>query len=455
MTKTTMTTSSGLPYSEPKAQLDVLIIDWHGGIRGKRLPLSMREKILNGETRIPLSTQAMDIWGDDRDEITGLGLSIGDPDALCIPDTNGLGFHAQPWNYGNEQILCSLHNEDGSPSDFDVRAILQKTVERLNADKLYPVVAVELEFYLLDASTRSTGVPKVPEQLSIAEKPDDLQLYDMRVMDRAGNVLQRIHQYADAMGIPAETSLAEYGPGQFEINLRHQSSPVLAADHAVLFKQLVDRAAYQEGLVATFMAKPYTEHGGSGQHVHVSLLDDKGENVFDTQTTGNNNLLYAVAGCMDLMSASQLMFAPHANSYRRLQPESFAPVQRNWGYDHRGVAIRLPETKGKSARLEHRVAGADACSHLVLATLLGSIHYGLRNQKLPDTEPLLPGETSAAETLTHDWVAAIDSFNESTVLRSILGDRFCDMLVKMKHHEARAFNRQVSNIDWATYLTRA
>ena len=449
-----MTDSNGTPSFEPKAQLDVLIVDWHGRLRGKRLPTSMREKILAGEARMPLSTQAMDIWGDDRDEITGLGLSIGDPDALCVPDANDLGFHAQPWNFGSEQILCSLHKEDGSASDFDVRSILKKTVERLNADNLFPVVAVELEFYLLDASTRSTGVPKVPEQLTIADKPDDLQLYDMRVMDRAGNVLKLIHEYADAMGIPAETSLAEFGPGQFEINLKHQSNPVMAADHAVLFKQLVDRAAHHEGLIATFMAKPYTEHGGSGQHVHVSLLNGAGENVFDNQAAENENLLYAVTGCLELMSASQLMFAPHANSYRRLQPESFAPVQCNWGYDHRGVAVRLPETKGKAARLEHRVAGADACSYLVLATVLGSIHFGLKNRKTPTLQPLLPGETSSAETLTHDWVAAINNFDQCKELRSILGDRFCDVFVKMKHHEARTFNKQVSDIDLATYLTR-
>jgi glutamine synthetase len=155
------------------------------------------------------------------------------------------------------------------------------------------------------------------------------------------------------------------------------------------------------------------------------------------------------------MEASQLMFAPHGNSYRRLQPESFAPVQNNWGYDHIGVAIRLPEVTGKAARLEHRVAGADACPYLVLATLLGSIHHGLKNKKLPSIEPLLAGETSAAETLTHDWVAAIHSFDQSKILRSILGERFCDTLVKMKHHEARTYNKQVSNIDWATYLTRA
>lgn len=437
-----------------RTQLDVLIVDWHGGIRGKRLPEYMREKILNGEARLPLSTQAMDIWGDDRDELTGLGISIGDPDARCIPDAEGLGFHPQPWNNGNEQIICSLYHEDGRASDFDVRSILKKNVDRLKAENLNPVVAVELEFYLLDASTRSTGEPKVPDQLTISKRPDNLQLYDMRVLDRAGNVLRLIHQYAEEMGIPAETSLAEFGPGQFEINLKHQSNPVLAADHALLFKQLVDRAAHKEGLMATFMAKPYSEHGGSGQHVHVSLLDENGDNVFDSQSAENEKLLYAVNGCLELMNASQLIFAPHANSYRRLQPDNFAPIQCNWGYDHRGVAIRLPETKGKAARLEHRVSGADACSYLVLATLLGSIHYGLKNRRVPATKPLLPGETSTAETVTSDWVAAIDCFEQSKEMRSILGDRFCTLFAIIKRHEALTFNRQVSNIDLATYLTR-
>lgn len=434
--------------------VDVLIVDWHGGLRGKRLPAAMRSKIANGEARIPISTQAMDIWGDDRDEITGLGLSIGDPDGLCIPEADGHGFHVQPWNEGNEQILCSLHKTNGEPSDFDVRSMLARTVQELNDDDLYPVVAVELEFYLLDTSTVSTGIPQVPKELTIAGTPDDLQLYDLRVMDRVSGLLQRIHRYAKAMGVPAETSLAEFGPGQFEINLKHQSSPVRAADHAVLFKQLVDRAAHEHGLLASFMAKPYTEHGGSGQHVHVSLLNKNGENVFDQTDGSNDKLLHATNGCLDLMSESQLVFAPHANSYRRLQPDSFAPVTCNWGYDHRGVAIRLPETQGKAARLEHRVAGADANPYLVLTTLLGSIHEGLKRAHTPSAKPLLPGETATGGKLTHDWLTAIDRFEQSPSLKRILGERFCEIFVRMKRHEANTFNKQVSNIDLATYLTR-
>ena len=441
--------------SAPKdSDVDVLIVDWHGGLRGKRLPGSLRYKIENGDARIPLSTQAMDIWGDDRDEITGLGLSIGDPDGLCIAEVDGHGFHPQPWNEGNEQILCSLYKSSSEPSEFDTRSMLARVVKELNDDGLFPVVAVELEFYLLDESTTTSGVPRVPKELTIAGKPDDLQLYDMRVIDRVSALLKRIHRYAKSMGIPAETTLAEFGPGQFEINLKHQSSPVRAADHAVLFKQLVDRAAHEQGLLASFMAKPYTEHGGSGQHVHISLLNENGDNVFDSADNSNNTLLHATNGCLELMSESQLVFAPHANSYRRLQPDSFAPVRCDWGYDHRGVAIRLPETRGKAARLEHRVSGADANPYLVLSTLLGSVHEGLKRAESPAVKPLLAGEQSSATTLTHDWLTAIENFENSQTLQRILGEKFCEIYVRMKRHEASTFNRQVSNIDLSTYLTR-
>jgi len=436
-------------------QLDVIIVDWHGGIRGKRLPLSMRDKILQGQCRIPISTQAMDIWGDDRDEITGLGLSIGDPDGMCLPDENGIGFLPTPWNEGNEQILCSVFSSPDKASDFDVRQILRRIVERLNADGLYPIVAIELEFYLFDDSSRASGEPTIPKELNIAGSPADLQLYDMRVLDRVEALLKTIRQYAEKLKIPAETALAEFGPGQFEINLKHQSDAVLAADHAVLFKQLVDRAAFEHGLLSSFMAKPYTEHGGSGQHVHVSLLDKEGNNVFDKKGDSQQTLLHAVSAILDYMHDAQLIYAPHANSYKRLQPESFAPVKCDWSYDHRGVAVRLPETSGKGARLEQRAAGADANPYLLLATLLGCIHEGLARKELPTLNPLQPNETSKADSLTHDWITAIERFDESSFMRSLLGHRFCDTYVAIKKHEAATYNRQVSNIDWSTYLTRA
>lgn len=449
-----MNSSTSSSASHQDGPVDVLIVDWQGGLRGKRLPGTHRGKILQGQARIPVSTQALDIWGDDCDEITGLGLSIGDPDGLCIPNLEQCDFHDQPWNAGHQQILCSLHNEDGAVSEFDSRAILQGAVESLHARQLFPVVAVELEFYLMDESVRTTGIPMVPSSLNVAGPPNDLQLYDMRAMDRVSDVLQDIHAFAQAMGISAETQLAEYGPGQFEINLKHQADPLKAADHAVLFKQLVDRAAYKHGLLASFMAKPYTEHAGCGQHVHVSLLNESGDNLFDRHHGNPDTLLHAVAGCLKHLEASQLFLAPHANSYRRLQPESFAPVRCDWSYDHRGVSIRLPETEGVSARLEHRVAGADANPYLVMAVVLNSISDGLSDAQSPTISPLLPGEPASAKALTHDWVTAISRAADSPWLRATLGERFIDLYTRVKHHEARKINRQVSDIELNTYLPR-
>ncbi len=430
--------------------LDVLIVDWQGGLRGKRLPGHYRDKIRAGQARMPLSTQAMDVWGDDCDDVTHLGLSSGDPDGFCIPGNNR--FHVQPWNSSNQQILCSLHNSDGTPSDYDVRAILQRQVDRLSARSLHPVVAVELEFYLLDGATRNTGKPCIPSQLTVAGKPNDLQLYDMRAMDRMQGVLARIQSFAEDMDIPAETQLAEFGPGQFEINLKHQSDPVSAADHAVLFKQLVDRAANESGLLATFMAKPYSEHGGSGQHVHVSLLDHNEQNIFDQPDA--KHLQYGIAGALEQLEATQLLFAPHANSYRRLQPDSFAPVRVDWGYDHRGVAVRIPELIGPAARIEHRVAGADANPYLVLSAVIGAIAYGLEAKQHPSIEPLLPAQIPAAQVLTHDWLTAIDNFERSTWARELLGSAFHQTYAAIKRHEARAINRLVTDVELQTYLPR-
>lgn len=431
-------------------RLDVLIVDCQGGLRGKRLPGHFREKILAGQARMPFSTQAMDIWGDDSDHITHLGLSSGDPDGLCIPGDNR--FHMQPWNPGNRQILCSLHNDDGSPSDYDVRAILQKQVDKLQTKGLHPVVAVELEFYILDGSTRDSGKPDIPSQLTVAGKPNKLQLYDMRTMDRMESLLKRIQSFAEDMDIPAETQLAEFGPGQFEINLKHQSDPVAAADHAVLFKQLVDRAANEAGLLATFMAKPYSEHGGSGQHVHVSLLDDKGQNVFNQADT--SNLRYGIAGALEQLEATHLLFAPNANSYRRLQPDSFAPVRIDWGYDHRGVAVRIPEVKGDAARIEHRVAGADANPYLVLSAVMGAVAYGLEARQPPRIEPLLPAQVPSARLLTHDWLTAIDNFEKSSWACDLLGKPFHTTYAALKRHEALIINRLVTDIELDTYLSR-
>ena len=320
--------------------------------------------------------------------------------------------------------------------------------EKLAQRGLTAVVAVELEFYVLDASTRKTGVPTPPGELNIAGQVKELQLYDLRVRDRLEPLIDRIERYAEALDIPITTSLLEFGPGQIEINLAHRQSALQAADDAVQFKRLVDRAAFDEGFIATFMAKPYTDGAGSGMHTHVSFVNEQGKSMFE----GSDALVHSCAGVLNRLPEMLAVFAPHLNSWRRLQPESFAPTRLDWGYDHRGVAIRIPESIGNGARLEQRVAGADANPYLVLSLLLGAMLEGLDKGDPPEQSALEPGEPQSAPNFTHDWITAIHSFAESNYTADVLGEEFRTIYAKLKLHEAQKLMATVSDVDWKTYL---
>ncbi len=431
--------------------IDVMIVDMQGNLRGKWIPCDQQDKVMAGKVRLPVSTQVQDIWGDDNDELTGMGPLAGDPDGLCIPVNYTL--KDTPWNEGSKQVLCTSASMDSQPMFCDPRNLLKKVLNKYTDRGLTPVVAMELEFYLLDGSSRISGVPCPPGQIKIAGDVKPYQVYDMRVMDRIEATLKLIHDYANALDIPAEASLSEIGPGQFEINLMHQTDALQAADEATLFKRVVDRAALATNMGATFMAKPYTEHSGSGLHVHVSLLNEQERNIFD-QTAHPHNLMYATSGLLDTLKDAQAILAPHGNSYKRLQPDSFAPVQLSWGHDHRGVAVRLPETTGPAARLEHRVAGADANPYLVLVAVLEGILHGLDLQTQPNTVELQAGETSSADYLNHDWLTSIERFSQSAFIQTALGEQYQTLYSNVKRHEAITANKTVNQFDWQTYLPR-
>jgi len=426
--------------------LDVLIVDLQGNLRGKRLPGSQIDKALAGATRLPLSTQLLDIWGDDVDHITQQGLSQGDPDGACIPHLATL--KETPWRPGELQVVSTVQQSDGTAYFADSRAMLNTLDEKLTQRGLTAVVAVELEFYVLDASIRNTGIPTPPGELNIAGQAKQLQLYDLRVRDRLEPLIDRIERYAEALDIPVTTSLLEFGPGQVEINLAHRHTALQAADDAAMFKRLVDRAAFDEGFATTFMAKPYTDAAGSGMHTHVSLINNAGESIFD----GSDSLLHCCSGVIKRLPEMLAVFAPHLNSWRRLQPDSFAPTRLDWGYDHRGVAIRIPEVAGSGARLEQRVAGADANPYLVLSLLLGAMLDGLDEGKLPEQPELKPGEPPSALNFTHDWITAINAFADSAFISEVLGEKFKNNYTKLKRHEAQKLLATVTELDWKTYL---
>ena len=254
-------------------------------------------------------------------------------------------------------------------------------------------------------------------------------------------------------GIPADAAISENGAGQFEINMRHVDDPLRAADDAVLFKRLVRGIARKHGFAATFMAKPYGDLAGSGFHVHFSLVDENGVNVFDNGgEEGTPLMLNAVAGLLATMQQNTLTFAPHENSYRRLLPGAHAPTNVAWGYENRTAAIRIPGGDHRARRIEHRVAGADANPYLVLTSILGGALLGIEQ----DMQPVAPitgdAYTMKLDNLPLDWATAIDAFRKGPDVPGLFSARLQTMMVECKTQELRKFARQVTHFEYDTYL---
>jgi glutamine synthetase len=425
----------------------------NGDLRGKQVPPDGEKKIWDGSVRLPSSTQSLDIWGDDNDDITGLSISVGDPDGVCIPDRRSLT--PMPWAPdGSRQVLATMHEFDGTPSFMDPRAILARMVERFAARGLTPVVATELEFYVVEGDWRETGRPRPPASLTYRGEPNGFQLYDMRATDALDPYLQTVRAWAKAMELPADATTAEFGPGQFEINLLHRPDALAAADDCIYLKRIAEEAARRFGLKSTCMAKPYADHAGSGLHVHASIVDKDGRNILDAKG-GDPVLLKSItAGMLQTMRAAQLVFAPFANSYRRFQPGSFAPVDLTWGFGHRGTAIRIPDKDGPAARVEHRVAGADVNPYLLLTAILGGILLGLDGDLDPGpaTEP--GKEAPEATRLTHDFLTAVEEFAASPFIADAFGSEYRKLYADTKRKEAITYLRTVSDFDYQTYLPR-
>ncbi len=276
----------------------------------------------------------------------------------------------------------------------------------------------------------------------------------MSAVDALDDYLQTLRAYAKAMNLPAEATTAEFGPGQFEVNLLHRPDALAAADDCLYLKRVAEQAARKHGLKSTCMAKPYSDQAGSGLHVHASIIDRDGNNILDAKG-GEPTLLKSVtAGMLQTMQEAQLVFAPFANSYRRFQPGSFAPTDLTWGSGHRGTAIRIPDSNGPAARIEHRVAGADANPYLLLATILGGMLLGLDGDLDPGEETTPAYTPPGAKRLTHDFLTAVEAFRQSAFIANIFGDKYRKLYGDTKYKEAIAYLRTVSDFDYRTYLAR-
>ncbi|MEO1948773.1 glutamine synthetase family protein [Thioclava sp.] len=393
----------------------VAAADLNGVARGKRLPARFADKVFTEGTRFPYSVMNLDIWGEDVED-SPLVFESGDADGLLMPTERG--FLPMPWLSAPTALLpIWMFHMDGKPYAGDPRQALARVVERYKALGLTPVVATELEFFLIDDSGKTLRVPPSPRS---GKRRTGGEVLSLRALDAFDIFFSPLYDACEAMDIPADTAISEAGPGQFEINLSHQPDPLKAADDSWLFKMLVKGLARAHGFAASFMAKPYDEWPGNGMHMHFSVLDAEGNNIFNDGTPqGSDQMRHAVAGCLAAMSGSGLIFAPHENSYDRLVPDAHAPTGIAWAYENRTAALRIPASGPQARRIEHRVAGGDVNPYLMIAAILGAALIGIED-KMEAPEPI-KGNAYALDLpqMPTDWEAAIDAFQNCEIMPRI------------------------------------
>jgi glutamine synthetase len=422
--------------------------DLNGQMRGKRVPGAYASKLDKGAVRLPLSVPNVDLWGRDIVD-SPLVFESGDADGVLRPTTRGPV--PMPWIATPTALVpMALYTDDGAPFAGDPRHALTAVLDRYAARGWQVIAATEMEFTLVDDTGDAPAPPQNPLTGRVLSDETILSLAELDAFDAFFTAL---YEGCAAMGIPAQTSISEGGVGQFEINLNHQDA-MRAADDAWLFKSLVRGVARQHGFAATFMAKPYAQDAGNGMHVHFSVLDADGRNVFDDGSdAGSEVLRHAVAGCLAAMPASTLIFAPHGNSYDRLVPGAHAPTSAAWGYENRTAAIRIPGGPAVARRIEHRVAGGDINPYLMLAAVLGAALNGVEDAVAPPA-PITGNAYGLSDLpqLAPDWASAISAFEISPLIARIFAPLLISNMVMTKRQELARFAELPRETHWHSYL---
>ena len=435
----------------PEVQfVDLLIADMNGVVRGKRIDRSSLLKVYEKGINLPASLFALDITGSTV-ESTGLGLDIGDADRVCLPIPGTLAM--EPWQRRpTAQLLMTMHEMEGAPFFADPREVLRQVVQRFTDMGLTVCAAFELEFYLIDQENVN-GRPQPPRSPISGKRPQAVQVYSIDDLDEYADCLQDILDGAHIQGIPADAIVKESAPAQFEVNLNHVADPLAACDYAVLLKRLIKNTAYDHEMDSTFMAKPYPGQAGNGLHVHISLLDKDGRNIFAGEDPlANDALRHAIGGVLQTLPASMAFLCPNVNSYRRFGSQFYVPNAPSWGLDNRTVALRVPTGNPEAIRIEQRVAGADANPYLLMASLLAGVHHGLTHGIEPG-EPIEGNSYEQLEqSLPNNLRDALRALDDSEILGRYIDPGYIDVFVACKEHELEEFEHSISDLEYNWYL---
>ncbi|MEX1107751.1 MAG: glutamine synthetase family protein [Dongiaceae bacterium] len=425
-------------------EVECLVPDISGIARGKILPA---QKFLKGikeqSLRIPESVFIQTVTGEFSEDEEDWVVPDADPDVYLEPDPNTM--MVVPWNdEPTAQVVCDAFYNDGKPVDISSRYLLRRIVE-LYAEKGWaPIVAPELEFYLVQINP-DPDIPLVPPIGRSGRPETGRQSYGIDAVNEFDQLFEDVYDYCEKQEIDVDTLTHEGGSAQMEINFNH-SDPLRLADSVFTFKRTVRHAAMKHNVYATFMAKPLEKEPGSAMHIHQSVLDKRsGKNLFANKDGTDSALFRAhVAGLQRYLPQIMPLIAPNVNSYRRLQPYLDAPINVHWAVDNRTVGLRVPIADRNGRRIENRLAGADANPYLAIAASLACGYVGMIDRLKP-TKQIEGSAYRLAHTLPRTLYDALHRFQACRRMREILGDRFMRAIMTVRRGELEAYQRVISS----------
>ncbi len=413
--------------------VECFVVDFAGVARGKIQPVG---DVANKPVKLPIALFGQTVTANfhlRRD-------NERDRDMQCMPDPNTL--RPTPWaSRPTASVLLDCEDDGGRPVDVDPRAVLKRVLSLYAGEGWYPVVAPEVEFYLLPAREDPEVALAAKTRPEFAE-PKFSDPYGFDRLHELSGFFDTLEGHCDALGIELGAFSQELGRGQFEVNFHH-GEPLELADNVLHFKRALKHEALKAGMRASFLAKLAPDQPGSALHIHQSVYDTDGKNVF-TRDDGSDSALFAahIAGLQTHMRDALLLFAPYANSYRRFLSHWASPVNLEWGNDNRTAGLRVPESPPEARRVENRVGGSDVNPYLAIAGTLACGYLGMTGKLTP--RPAVNDSAYAAPFALHRHVyEALDALRGSAAMTEVLGEDFVRVYAATKEREFRDFEERI------------
>jgi glutamine synthetase len=420
--------------------IECITPDQAGVARGKMMP--SKKFTSNTSLALPSAVFMTTISGRYPEDGNGFVYPEDDGDLKLLPDLSTLS--VVPWESDpTAQVICDLVHQDGRSVEFTPRNVLRRVLAAYAKHGLRPVVAPEIEFYLV----RKNPDPDYPLTPPVGRSGRPIgggQGYSIAGVNEFDELIDDIYHFSEVQGLEIDTLIHEEGAGQLEINLRH-GDPIMLADQVFQFKRTIREAALKHETYATFMAKPIQGQPGSAMHIHQSVVDAKtGRSVFSAADGRETDVFrHFIGGMQRHVPNALVMLAPYVNSYRRLTQAASAPVNTKWGYDNRTTAFRVPRSDPAGRRVENRIPSSDANPYLALAASLGCGLIGILNRIQPDA-PVGTAVNEDEIELPRGLLEAVELFEGDDLLRDMLGSAFISTYAAIKKAEFETFMEVIS-----------